>query len=448
MIFGKNVILLVKESSLSLHDAHSKNEINKALKIEEISKLALTILDEQVFLDSVCKNIGLFLNANICGIIKYDVLRNNFKFVAKFEIGDETTFSFIKNEPNTIAGLTFLHDNPIIFDEIKNIPEIANSPIMKFYDAKSGSSCTIKNSMGKWGVFGLLSITEGHITKSEGNFIKQISELIGLFLENKRRINDFINLRTYQASNQLVAGITHDFNNFLSIIRGYVETIRLENIENSKSLQKDDLLKTIENINLAIDKSKNLIRQLQIIVGKEELKYAKININSIILSLKDFFVQKLQTTNFSNLKISYDLDEFEELIVMGDTTQFSQILMNLVTNAIESLSTDGKIEIRTNSERSIKPNYKFENEKFQYNSANFVHISIIDNGIGIKQELIEKLFIPYSTGEKTSTTTEKNYGLGLSIVYSIVQQMKGDIYVNSQINHGTKFDIFFPRIIN
>jgi signal transduction histidine kinase len=191
-----------------------------------------------------------------------------------------------------------------------------------------------------------------------------------------------------------------------------------------------------------------LIRQLQIIVVKEELKYAKININSIILSLKDFFVQKLQTTNFSNLKISYDLDEFEELIVMGDTTQFSQILMNLVTNAIESLSTDGKIEIRTNSERSIKPNYKFENEKFQYNSANFVHISIIDNGIGIKQELIEKLFIPYSTGEKTSTTTEKNYGLGLSIVYSIVQQMKGDIYVNSQINHGTKFDIFFPRIIN
>jgi CheY-like chemotaxis protein/anti-sigma regulatory factor (Ser/Thr protein kinase) len=144
----------------------------------------------------------------------------------------------------------------------------------------------------------------------------------------------------------------------------------------------------------------------------------------------------------ADILINFDLQN-ELKYIKGNETQLHQLILNLVTNAIEAIKTNesGKIKIST---KNLTPDAQ---ELYQVNTdedIEYIALTIEDNGQGINKEEINKIFDPYFSTKKTG----QNLGLGLSIVLGIIKQMDGIITVDSSVefNKGTKFDIFFPAI--
>ena len=419
--------------------------ITKHEKIVDFANKALIMSDVKDFLDFFCKEITLFFDVNLTGILQYDIVSNEFLTVSSFEYKVEEFSLIIRNEPQFVAGYTFLQNKPVLYEDIKNDPKFSDSPLLKKYPIKSGLSITIKTKRGKWGVFGCMSLNEKKITLDDFDFFKKIAEIIGLFLERQYNDKENLNIQSIATASKITAGIAHDFNNYLSIINGYVNLLQ-EKILTKDSGPIDEQLKIITNISNTISKSTNLIKLIQLIGKNSSINYSMIDVNKIIVDMQEIFSQKLSSASKSDLKIEYNLSSDTSVPVKGDQTQFSQVLLNLVTNAIEASKQQGIIKISTRNILASKPEYSYEIANLGLNPFNYLHICVSDNGIGIDEEIVNEIFTPYKSGKKTSSTTGSNFGLGLSIVYSIIKQMNGEILVNSKPSSGTTFNIYLPGI--
>ncbi len=115
-------------------------------------------------------------------------------------------------------------------------------------------------------------------------------------------------------------------------------------------------------------------------------------------------------------------DEIKKLFIICDPAQIKQVFFNLLINAVEAVSSDGKIEIKGRVNQVI----------------NATEVMVIDNGIGMDKERIASLFEPFSSGK------EKGIGLGLAIAYSIIKEHGGSIEVESKAGEGSVFKIILP----
>ncbi len=437
-------MITLSPSSGEFESKHTISLIRQKEKLIEFSNAALRITDEQEFFDYICKELTLFLDCNLTGIYKYDIRKNQFDLVAVFERQVKDTLQFVYNNPNTLAGFTFLKNHPVFYEDIKNDPIISNSPLLKIFNVISGFSSSIQNSFGKWGVFGSISVEGKKISKKDSNFFQGVSETIGLYLENQRKNeNAFVNY-SLDTAIRFTRGIAHDFNNYLSILENYIELLQQGITTNKTSNQNSNQI--FNNITFTIEKSKDLIKQLQSLGKKENSTYNKININEIIIDMKNILNQKSNSDKSKNIDIEYNLMQDFPLEVFGNVTQLSQVMLNLVTNGIEAINTKGRITISTKKLIVDDPKSLFEVAYLGLKPSNYVQISVSDDGIGMDKEILNNIFTPYVKGEKTGSNTSNNLGLGLSIVNGIIRQMKGEIKVSSERNKGTKFDIFIPSI--
>jgi two-component system sensor histidine kinase HydH len=120
------------------------------------------------------------------------------------------------------------------------------------------------------------------------------------------------------------------------------------------------------------------------------------------------------------LKLSPDISE-----IQADEDQIRQILMNIIINAIQAISEKGEIKIKT--------------EKCLIKGSSGLKLTIEDNGVGIPEKDLNQIFDPFFS------TTEQGSGLGLSIVYKLVEGHQGEIKVESKEGEGTKFIIYLPQ---
>lgn len=150
----------------------------------------------------------------------------------------------------------------------------------------------------------------------------------------------------------------------------------------------------------------------------------EININSLILSTIDFLKYEIENNNI-NMEIKFDRDN---LIMRIDERYIKQSLINIIQNAIDSIL-----------EKSEKK-YKKEIQIKLKTVDNFALIIIKDNGIGIKEELLTKIFEPYFTTKRHGT------GLGLTNVARIIEAHNGNINIESEYGKGTKVIIKLPLL--
>ncbi|HMK64655.1 MAG TPA: ATP-binding protein, partial [Thermodesulfobacteriota bacterium] len=115
--------------------------------------------------------------------------------------------------------------------------------------------------------------------------------------------------------------------------------------------------------------------------------------------------------------------EAPDSMVLGDYSQLQQVFLNLVINAIQAMPQGGNLSIKVLDE-----------------DRQFVRIDVTDSGVGIPQAIIEQIFDPFFT------TKEKGTGLGLSTSYSIIKKHSGKIEIKSQINRGTTFSVYIPKV--
>jgi PAS domain S-box-containing protein len=241
------------------------------------------------------------------------------------------------------------------------------------------------------------------------------------------------NLRQMQkieALGTLVGGIAHDFNNILT---GMLGNIYLA--QTSAELPPG----IMENLVVAEElgyRAADLISQLLTFARKGQVNMQGLELNR---RLREAFDKKLLMTPGSIRLVREFCDD--ELPVLGDITQIEQVLMNLLGNARDALADCKDPMITVRLERFV-PEAHFRRAHPGKTAAAYARLTVEDNGEGIALRHLERIFEPFFTTKDVGSGT----GLGLAMVYSIVQRHSGVIEVESTLGSGTTFHVYLPLI--
>lgn len=226
--------------------------------------------------------------------------------------------------------------------------------------------------------------------------------------------------RKIESIGLLAGGIAHDFNNMLSAILGNIDLSLLDsNLEEKTRKRLEDAFK-------ASQRARDLTRQLLTFAkGGQPIKKTS-DLSEIIKDSADFILHG------SDIKCRYHFADNLHLVDI-DKNQFSQVIQNLIINAVQAMPAAGTIDVYCNNTDpeaiSVTP---LDADK------QYVAVKITDQGQGISPEVIDKVFDPYFS------TKSQGSGLGLSIVHSIVTRHDGHIQVDSVPGEGTSFSIYLP----
>jgi len=271
----------------------------------------------------------------------------------------------------------------------------------------------------------------GFILKMANDDALNATIKMALYKHQMIKEKELLNRRLFQAQKlvdigRLTGGIAHDFNNMLTIISGYSE-MAISVVDKSLPLYHD-----LIEIKKATVQSARLTRQLLLFSRSQSFEYSNININEIIQESIKLFGRVL----CENIVIETRLQE-EVWEIWGDLCSFEQLLMNLAINASDAMIHGGGLEIKTENTIVDEANF-YENPHFV--PGRFVLLSITDNGAGMNEFTLSKIFDPFFTSKEAGHGT----GLGLSVVHDVVENHKGWINVESKPGKGTKFSIYFP----
>lgn len=249
------------------------------------------------------------------------------------------------------------------------------------------------------------------------------------FIINKtsaKKIDHDVQSQKLEALGQFAGGIAHDFNNILSIIEGYVY-IAIKKMDKGE-LKKDDLEKILKST----EKGSGLTRQL-LSFGKMKVDVEeKINLAE---ALKEFHVL-LRPALGEKINLFMTIPE-HPVWVTASKDQITQILLNLSINSRDAMPKGGDLSIIF---MPCREEHMPKSLSKKYPGTNFVRMNVTDNGEGIPESIFSKIFDPFFTTKDQSN----GVGLGLSVVYGIVNQLLGGIEVSSQVGGGTSFDIYLP----
>jgi signal transduction histidine kinase/CheY-like chemotaxis protein len=242
-------------------------------------------------------------------------------------------------------------------------------------------------------------------------------------LENKLRQSQKL-----ETVGKLAGGIAHDFSNLLSSIFGSVNLLR------KKSPEREDISRLLDNIENCSIRAKDLTKSLMSFGKPTPKRRALIDTNVLVTELVKVITQTFPKQIEFVPEIENSLNNF-----LGNDTEIYQVLLNLCINAKEALEGKGFIKF---SVCNISINDSNVNDYPLLIPGNYIKFSISDNGTGISEENIQKIFDPYfSTKHKEQTS-----GLGLYVSYGIIKAHKGQIDVKSELGKGTTFDVFIPSL--
>jgi PAS domain S-box-containing protein len=270
---------------------------------------------------------------------------------------------------------------------------------------------------------------------SEGSplhFISLYQDLTDKKMTEKE--NEKLEVRLQQAQKMeaigtLAGGIAHDFNNILSGIMGYAQLGMMENDRDS------DTYKWLQGVQEAGDRASELVKQILTFSRQGQQEKSPIQIHLIIKEA----LKLLRST----LPLDIDIQEKisnESGVILADSTQIHQLLMNLCTNAYHSMvDHGGTLEVILEPEELSAGTRA---EQFDLQPGPYLKLTISDTGSGMNDATLNKIFDPYFT----TKAPDKGTGLGLSVVHGIVESHGGAIAVHSQPGQGARFEVLFPRI--
>ena len=241
--------------------------------------------------------------------------------------------------------------------------------------------------------------------------------------EQKHMEEEVLKSKNLQSIGTLAGGIAHDFNNLLMAIVGNISLAKMSAPQDGKITE---FLNEAERIAFM---GKNLTRQLLTFSHSGDPIRKVVFIGTVLRDVTD------RILGGSPVRPRY-LIPMDLFPVEIDEEQMKQVIRNMVMNAKEAMPSGGTIVISCENANIIPQ------DKLPLIKENYVRISIRDEGVGIPEENISKIFDPYFTTKEMGP--QKGVGLGLAICYSIVRKHNGYILVDSVSGKGTAFQIYLP----
>ncbi|WP_461200875.1 ATP-binding protein [Anoxybacillus sp. TBDG-1] len=233
-----------------------------------------------------------------------------------------------------------------------------------------------------------------------------ITETIRKHSELRRRI---IRAEKMEVVGHLAASISHEVRNPLTVSRGFMQLLLQSERMNYKDKQYIQI--AIEEI----DRAEAIITDYLTFAKPAPEHVEKLNVKTEIERVIDIL---RPLANMNSIEIQTSLVPFA---VKGERQKFQQCLLNVMKNAIEAMPNGGVLRIHVSIDKD------------------YVLIHIGDTGVGMTKEQIERLGEPYFTTKGTKGT-----GLGMMVVYRIVETMKGDLFIHSEVGEGTDVYMYFP----
>jgi two-component system NtrC family sensor kinase len=262
-------------------------------------------------------------------------------------------------------------------------------------------------------------LDEGPFLKEERSLIDTVAREITLIIERKQVERDKERLQEQlrhadrlATIGQLSAGIAHELNEPISSILGFAQLI--QKFPNSPEQVKKDN----EKIMKASLHAREVVKKLMLFARQMPPQKTRVNLNQIIQESLYFLESRCAK---ENIKVSRLLSE-DLPDITADPAQMTQVLVNIIVNAIQAMPDGGQLTIQTKS------------------TQKFVSLIVEDTGLGMEKKVLKQIFLPFFTTKDVG----KGTGLGMSVVHGIITSHGGTIDVDSRVGHGTRFEIQLP----
>lgn len=219
---------------------------------------------------------------------------------------------------------------------------------------------------------------------------------------------------------KLAASVAHEINNPISGVLTYIKLMQKK--VDGKPLSGSDLASFRKYLNIVAKETSrcgNIVRSLLEFARQSELKIQSLDVNSVLKKTLALLENQL---TLQNIKLTKNIKPLPA--ISADSSQLQQVFMNIILNAIQAMPNGGEIAISTSEGKD-----------------GFIEVRVSDTGCGISKENIPKLFDPFFSTKKGG----KGIGLGLSVVYGIINRHRGRIEVESGVGKGSTFIIKLPR---
>jgi signal transduction histidine kinase/FixJ family two-component response regulator len=229
-----------------------------------------------------------------------------------------------------------------------------------------------------------------------------------------------------EALGRLAGGVAHDFNNLLTVIAGHSDLL-------NDRLKDDALHSHCQQIRKTADRAAALTRQLLVFSRKQLLQTKVVDLNDLIVDTGKLVRRLVREDIELSLQLGDSLGR-----VKADASQMEQVLLNLIVNASDAMPLGGKLTIETKNAAVDKI---YAATRTSLEPGDYVVLSVTDTGHGMDAATKARIFEPFFTTKEPG----KGTGLGLATVYGVVKQSGGFIWVESELNRGTRFEIYLPK---
>lgn len=345
---------------------------------------------------------------------------------------------------SNVGSITFINKSALQllgFEEDEVIDRSATQLICPVQDSPESITQPNKAILTSYLIGRPAELRDSAFTKKDGDLlpvrfssepIEKEGKIIGAVVsfsdtsKQKEMENMLIQSQKMEAIGRLTGGVSHDFNNLLTVIMGNLQFLQHQLADNESA---------INLVNKVMNAAKNgaeLNNRLLSFSREQALITAPVNIHDMLTEMHEFLDRILG----EDIDLSFNLGD-QECIAITDRNQLENGILNLCVNAKDAMPNGGKLTISANTVKMAESHLGHESSSEIHD---YVELKVSDNGVGIPLDIQKKIFEPFFTTKEKDQGT----GLGLSTVYGFLRQSGGNITVDSIPGQGTTFRLFLP----